>query len=223
MSSRPSLAANASMLSLLLTCSLASVAHAVPITSVGGWDQTGFSFVTDGTSNTLAFSESTVLALCFDGVSAPAGIQDGSSNTITFGEASLTVTGGFVRGRQPIGQIVDGSSNTILIGEGTGFCLGNVTPVAPGGVLDGTSNTIILPETAILDICASNVRPRETIVDGTSNTIQFGETIPQSCHTNVRVGNPPTVNVPEPSSGSLWLVGVALAAFAARSRLRRVS
>jgi PEP-CTERM motif-containing protein len=177
------------------------------------------SFIADGASNTILFTENTVLSLCVDGVTLPTSVHDGSSNTILFGESSsLTVTGGFVGGRRPVTEITDGTSNTIVIGE-TGFCLGNVRPVAPGSIVDGASNTITLPEGAAIDVCASNVRPQTAIGDGSSNTIQFGETVPRSCYTGIRVDGA-REQVPEPDTWLLFLLGVAAVGFSALRRKR---
>lgn len=79
----------------LLLLGQASSARADVIPPIGafltGFGGGTFGFITDGTSNTIQFSDETRLAICVDDVvgSAPlSSIVDGSSNTIQFGEVS---------------------------------------------------------------------------------------------------------------------------------------
>lgn len=206
---------------------LAGRAQADPSGNVlTNWSQTGMGLITDGTSNTLLFGETTQLAVCLDGVSIQGSplintITDGSSNTIQFSEANpFRVNVGRVFSRQPISQIVDGTSNTIQFGEvqAGSFCLGGVTPLPPG-ITDGTSNTIQFGEDSQFDVCVDNAVV-SSIQDGTSNTILFEEAVPRSCFEGVRVrgaegGGP---GVPEPAA--LLIFGLSGVAALARRRAR---
>lgn len=176
------------------------------------------SFVADGTSDTIMFTESTVLSLCVDGVTLPTGVYRASSNTIRFGESSsLTVMGGFVGGRRPVTESAGGADAGVP-GE-SGFCLHDVRPVPPGTVVGGTASTISLPEGTPIDVCASNVRRRTGPVAGGNNELEFGDAVPTSCHTKIRVSTP-RESVPEPESWLLFLLGAAALGVAAVRRQR---
>ncbi len=175
------------------------------------------SFITDGTSNTIQFTEQTRVATCFDHVvgSAPlSSISDGSSNTIKFSSSLfLTVQVGQSLVNQPIGNIRDGTSNTIFIGENEpdARCFAGETEIVDIGnaIVDGTSNTIEFGEGSSFDICFRSVRVGR-IVDGTSNTILFGEVSSSPiCFEDVRVAA--AAAAPEP--GTLALLALGLAGF----------
>jgi hypothetical protein len=103
---------------------------------LGGFKKPGqLPGITDGTSNTVFFSEKVGRpnlpypkrinnSLVHQRPGGVAGITDGTSNTIMFGET------------QPTGSITDGTSNTIMFGE--------LPPTT--SITDGTSNTIMLGE-----------------------------------------------------------------------------
>ena len=186
------------------------------------WDPTSLTFIVDGTSNTIAFTENTRLAVCVDGVRVGGAplvnpITDGSSNTLQFGEsAGFAVNAGIIRSRRPVGQITDGSSNTIELDEIAvdSFCLGGVIPIVSDTV-DGTSNTIVFGEESRFDACADNVRVGQ-IADGTSNTIIFGEVIPRFCVEDVLVREAAEATAAEPVT--LLLCGTAALGLAVRRR-----
>ncbi|MCG2786153.1 MAG: hypothetical protein L6461_13725 [Anaerolineae bacterium] len=157
-----------------------SVAYAHPggLIASGGEEelqpaQVNLDEVTDGTSNTIAFSESpsqpdnVVQAGIADGTSntivisesapVPPPVTDGTSNTVIVAEVALPPTAG----------AVDGSSNTIIIGEVTSAPALSPTP----GAVDGSSNTIIIGEVT----SAPALSPTAGVVDGSSNTIIIGE------------------------------------------------
>lgn len=188
----------------------AGAAAATPIDYVASWGQGGLGIVSDGTSNTIQFGETTQFDVCFDNVAVPGGIADGNSSTILFGENSgLFVLPGGVGPRVPIGTIGDGSSNTIFFGEN--LCLNDVVidVLPPGGIGDGTSNTIIIGEDSRLDICFTNVNRQ--ISDGTSNTIFLGENV---CFEDLRVAV-----VTEPPAMMLALAALLFAAPLVRRRM----
>jgi hypothetical protein len=204
-------------LTVAAMCALAGAAGATPIPATGdyltGWSQGGLSVVSDGTSNTILFSEATRLNVCVDNVSVggTGTIVDGTSNTLLFGEGTgLAFISGGLSPRVPISTIVDGSSNTILFGELTdSFCLRNVVvdDQPPGEIQDGTSNTIMFGENSRFDICVAGAQVTQRIVDGTSNTILIGETPTTSlCFEDVRVA---ATDVPEPGTMALLLAGLA--------------
>jgi len=177
------------------------------------WGPTGLSYVSDGTSNTIGFTETTQLSFCVSNVGIQGAqianpIHDGTSNTLLFGESGFAVNVGFIAPHQSINNIVDGTSNTIFLGEVPvdSFCLGDVTP-SNASPVDGTSNTIVFGEGSQFDVCADNVRIGH-IADGTSNTIVFGEVVPRACLTDVGVNPASAGAVPEP--GTLLLFAVAM-------------
>jgi len=122
---------------------------------------------TDGTSNTIAFSESPSQP---DNV-VQTGVEDGTNNTVIIGEANSVPP-----------PATDGTSNTVIIGEvdpipppatdGTSntVIIGEVDPVLPPAT-DGNSNTIIIGE----ETSAPAFSPTTGAVDGNSNTIIIGE------------------------------------------------
>jgi len=132
---------------------------------------------TDGTSNTIAFSESPSQP---DNV-VQTGVEDGTNNTVIIGEAnsvpppatdgtSNTVIIGEVTSApafSPTTGAVDGNSNTIIIGEETSAPAFSPTT----GAVDGNSNTIIIGE----ETSAPAFSPTTGAVDGNSNTIIIGE------------------------------------------------
>lgn len=176
--------------------------------------------ITDGTSNTVQFGESTRLDVCVPSTRVPSGIADGSSNTLLFGEQQGVIVTWAQRASAP--SITDGTSNTIFFGETQ--CLNGITSPQPalGEITDGTSNTIGVGEVIDLrgvgfDVCFSQVRVG-TIVDGTSNTIQFGEAV-NRCYRDVRVGPDLVVQpVPAPSVLTLLACGLGVAAWRRRAR-----
>ncbi len=186
-----------------------------------GWGQGGLDItITDGTSNTIQFGETTRFNICFDDVGVPGGITDGASNTIQFGESSaLFIVPGGSGPRVPIGTITDGSSNTIFLGESLDLCLRNVAIGDPpaGGIGDGSSNTIVVGEDSRFDICLSNVQVTQRIVDGSSNTILLGESF---CYEDLQVADA-TAAVPEPVALALLLGGFAALPLARRTSRRR--
>jgi hypothetical protein len=109
---------------------------------------------TDGTSNTIVFSESPSQP---DNV-VQTGVDDGTSNTIVISEPNPV---------QP--PATDGTSNTVIIGE--------ANPILPSDT-DGTSNTVIISE----EISAPTRSPTTGAVDGTSNTIIIGEATSAPTH-----------------------------------------
>ena len=224
------------VLAAMLAPALAGAAGADVIPPTGayltGLGGSNFSFVIDGTSNTILLSEQTRLSFCVDNAqgSAPLfDIADGTSNTIQFGEnLYATFLVGTSLARQPIANIQDGTSNTIFIGESLADerCFAGETRVTDIGqpIVDGTSNTIQFGEESAFDVCFRSVRVGG-VADGTSNTIQFGEvTTAPLCYSGVRVLPQPAVAAaPEPAA--LALFGLGLAALAAggnqaRRRLR---
>jgi hypothetical protein len=200
--------------SILLLGMLAHGHAAVILSSVSN---SSFSFIVDGTSNTVMFGENTRGTACFNHLTSNTGIADGTSNTIVFNErVGFRVRPGFVTGYQPITNISDGTSNTIIFPELTSACIGNfpVGDITDPSITDGTSNTIQFGETTNFDLCFSNVRV-VTIADGTSNTIVLGENVPKVCYSNVRVSDATIAAVPEP--GTLVLLAVSLILLSARS------
>lgn len=200
----------------LLCPSLAQAAPILQQLSPGGWT---FG-ITDGTSNTVQFGESTRLDVCVPATRLPTGITDGSSNTLLFGEQRGVIVTWTQRALTP--SINDGSSNTIQIGEAP--CLNGITSPRPalGDINDGTSNTIGVGEVIDLrgvgfDVCFSQVRVG-TVVDGTSNTIQFGETV-NRCYREVRVGPDLVVQaVPAPAAVTLLACGLGVVTWRRRRR-----
>jgi hypothetical protein len=165
----------------------------------------------DGSVRFVAVGSDSSASLCFHHVHVPGNITDGTSNTIAFSESvGLQVTPGFVTGPHPIRDILDGTSNTIFFGETPNdeLCLGNTLIGDPviGNFTDGTSNTIVFGENSDFDICFNSARVT-TIADGTSNTLLFGETQNGLCFENVQVAGDLTVtgDVPEPGSLALLL------------------
>jgi hypothetical protein len=190
--------------------------------SLTGWGQGGFGIISDGTSNTIQFGETTRFDICFDGVGVPGGITDGTSNTILFGEnAGFFIVPGASGPRVPIGTISDGSSNTIFIGENLDLCLRDVAIGDPpaGGIGDGASNTIVFEEHSRFDICLRNVQVTQSVTDGSSNTIMLGETF---CYEDLQVADT-VAAVPAPATLALVLGGVAALLLARRRSLLRFS
>jgi hypothetical protein len=176
------------------------------------WSQSSLTVISDGTSNTITFGETTTFNVCFDHVRTPGGISDGTSNTILFGEnTGFFVIPGAFGPRVPITSITDGTSNTIILGETVDLCLTNVVvdPTPPGEIPDGTSNTIIVGEDSRFDICFRNVGLTQ-ITDGTSNTIVLGE---NACFTDLQVAE-----LPEPAGLVVAVSALAMLPFARRRR-----
>lgn len=171
------------------------------------WGASEIGVISDGTSNTIAFGETSPITLCFDGVSVNGGvpgasIADGSSNTIQFGESGgVRVNVGRVLTRRPISEIADGTSNTIQLGEtsSSSFCLEGVT--AAPDTTDGSSNTILIGEASHVDLCG-----------GGSSRI---------CVEQARVTGSTPVSVPEPATATLLLAGLGASGLFARWRARR--
>lgn len=176
--------------------------------------------ITDGTSNTVQFGESTRIDVCVPGALVPGGITDGTSNTLLFGEQQGVIVTWTQRAPTP--SITDGTSNTLLIGETR--CLNGITSPQPalGNISDGTSNTIVVGEIidlrgAAFDVCFSQVRVG-TVTDGTSNTIVLGETA-NRCYRDVRVADDLVVQpVPAPAVLTLLSCGVGAAMWRRRRR-----
>jgi hypothetical protein len=150
-------------------------------------------------------------SICFHNVRIPGSITDGTSNTIAFSEGiGLGVTPGFLSSIAPVRDVLDGTSNTIQFPESTSsICLGDTGIGDPelGNFTDGTSNTIIFGEGSSFDFCfrSANVG---SVQDGTSNTILFGETRNNVCYVDVTVGdNLSVAGVPEPSSFGMLAFG----------------
>jgi hypothetical protein len=171
------------LLTALLSAPLA--ARAVPFVSeetfLAGSTGSSLEIIRDGVSNTIIFTQETVLDLCLRRVAPLPGIVDGASNTIIIGETAredLCFANFFdVSNWQDVfSSIVDGASNTLLIGEDQ--------PIA----FDGRS---------WVDVCATNVNL--SIRDGASNTIVFAESV---CFNNVRIA---TQAVREPPVGLAFL------------------
>jgi hypothetical protein len=210
---------------LAMACAWLPQATASTVLTGGG--SGSLSFITDGTSNTLLFGETTRLSVCFDhvGFGGLTSITDGSSNTIVLGEQlSLTLQAGQVLPRQPISTIADGSSNTIVFGETPpdSLCFAGDTRIIdptspPGGISDPVSNTIEFGEDSRFDVCFRNVRVG-TIQDGTSNTILIGElSSTPVCYSGVEVADDlRAVATPEP--GALGALAMALAGLLALRR-----
>jgi hypothetical protein len=160
----------------------------------------------DGSVRFISPDLGAISSICFHNVRIPGSITDGTSNTIAFSEGvGLGVTPGFLSSSDGVSarSILDGTSNTIQFPESTSsVCLGDTTIGDPelGNFTDGTSNTIIFGEGSSFDFCfrSANVG---SIQDGTSNTIVFGETRNDVCYVDVTVGdNLSVTGVPEPSS-----------------------
>jgi hypothetical protein len=160
--------------STLAACLVASVSEAAPIpaadSSLLGWNQTGFTLIVDGTSNTILFGESTTVSVCLTSVGRLPELTDGTSNTIFLGELE-DVCFDEVQpgpGNQLVG-ITDGTSNTILFGENAAFWYGpssRVKVCASERIVDGNSNTILLGETqcfADLQIAPAEVTEPATL------------------------------------------------------------
>ena len=190
-------------------------ANAVPANGnyLTGLGSSSVQLVSDGTSNTILFSEATRFAVCFDdvGFDHPGAITDGTSNTVLFGAgASLTFQAGRVLPRQPITTIADGTSNTILLGEtrSASLCFGGDTRLVEPVITDGSSNTILLGEDSRFDVCFRSARIA-TITDGSSNTILLGEpSASPICYQDVSVAADLTVATSEPMT--LASLGVGL-------------
>jgi hypothetical protein len=156
---------------------------------LAGSSGTSLQIIGDGSSNTIIFTEHTVLNLCLRGVAPLPGITDGTSDTIIIGETAredLCFENFFdvSNWQEVLSTIVDGTSNTLLIGEET---------------------QIGFDRRSRIDLCASNVNLN--IVDGTSNTIVFAETV---CFNDVRIA---TRTVAEPQvSLALLALGLLLLA-----------
>ena len=162
------------------------------------------SIPSDGSVRFISPDPGAISSICFHNVRIPGSITDGTSNTIAFSEGvGLGVTPGFLSSLAPVRDVLDGSSNTIQFPESTSsVCLGDTGIGDPelGNFTDGTSNTIIFGEGSSFDFCfrSANVG---SIQDGTSNTILFGETRNDVCYVDVTVGdNLSVAGVPEPSS-----------------------
>ena len=133
-------------MSSLRSLALAAVAVSLPVLASASPVLTGITprawtigGLTDGSSNTILFGESTSLQLCVPNAAYPAGITDGTSNTIQFTETQ----GLRVSWASRTSPITDGTSNTILLGESQ--CLNGIispNPIAaePGTITDGSSN-----------------------------------------------------------------------------------
>jgi hypothetical protein len=210
-------------LALALVGSIMVPATAGAAVFLNQWGGGSIGFIVDGTSNTIAFTEQSRVAICVDrvGFSVPLySIMDGTSNTIAFTEtAPWSLHAGFVRPRQPISAITDGTSNTIVLGETPtdALCLGDGSVIP--AITDGTSNTILFGEESSFDICVSHAR-LGTIVDGTSNTILFGEVMTDPvCYAGARVLPAVAGVVAEPAT--IVLTGMAFAGlgFVGRRRL----
>jgi hypothetical protein len=186
-------------------------------TTLTGLGDGSVRFISDGTSNTVQFGETSRASICFRDVT-PTNFQlgDGSVRTIQVGEGfglpfSYSASNLF----QYNSQITDGTSNTIFLGESLGagwqssYCVTDADLLDPTTIGDGTSNTIDVGENGRFDLCFSNVRIG-TIADGTSNTIQFGENEARRCFNDIAFADDIQVSgVPAP--GTLALLGLGLA------------
>jgi hypothetical protein len=211
-------------MSLLRFAALALVVLAVPALVAAspvllGVTRTSWQLgnLTDGSSNTIRFGETTSLDVCVPMAAIPTGGSDGTSNTIRF-----TETQGVQVNWTSRSTIIDGTSNTVVLSESPCY-RGIVAPLPVvsgiGTITDGTSNTIQFGENTIdlrgrsFDVCFSNV---SRVTDGTSNTIQLGEPVSRQCYTNVAVG--PGLDLSVPAPAALPLLGLAMVGWIARRR-----
>ena len=191
------------LLSLVLAVSAAvpSVATAAPIL-VSVTPRSWTFQITDGTSNTIVFGETTGYTLCVPRT-VSGGFSDGTSNTLLLGEN----TGVRLQWTSRFGAITDGTSNTITFDETSPReCFRGTRRPDPliDDINDGTSNTIVFGEEPFdlgddtFDACFTGVQV--SITDGTSNTILLGE---NRCFSDVRVGSNIAVQAPAPPLAAL--------------------
>ena len=197
---------------------------APPATFLQGIGSDTFTFVNDGTSNTIQIGHNDnnlkQVSLCLRNVQGsvplPLLLADGSVKLAFDSSMSLTFRIGRSLPLQPISNIRDGTSNTIFLGEDRANerCFAGDTEIVDIGDTIADGSVGFIGDDSRFDACFRGAR--RGFIDGTSNTIAFGAVSSTPiCFENVGLRpSLTTTDVPETAPLALLSLGLTALGFA---------